>query len=76
MSEITLKQINDSMLSHFDSIYGKLGDLKQEQTLMNGALRRVEGDVAELKTGLKRVEDKVDRIETTLDAHVRLPAHV
>ena len=73
-----LKELKDWLLGHFDKIYGKLTDLKDEQTLMNGALRRVEsdvsvlkGDVAELKTGLSRVESK-------LDAHCKqpTPAHV
>lgn|GEM_PF-4595364 len=63
-----LQELKDWLLTHFDAIYGKLKDLKQEQSFTNVAVKRIEKDVSELKT-------KTDRIEKMLDAHVKQPAH-
>jgi hypothetical protein len=60
--ETKLSEMNDSMLAHFDKIYGKLENLGQENTFINA--------------GLKRMEEKLDRVESKLDAHIRQPAHV
>lgn len=48
--------INDSMLSHFDKIYGRLGDLRQEYHLVNGALRRIENSML---PRIEKLEEKV-----------------
>ena len=59
--EAKLAEMNDSMLSHFDKIYGKLESLGQENIFINA--------------GLKRLEEKIDRVESKLDTHMRQPAH-
>jgi hypothetical protein len=75
MAKITIDQLNDSMLTHFDKIYGKMEEFKQEQVFFGAGLKRVENDVAGLKSGMRRLEEKVDRIEQKLDEPVKLPAH-
>ncbi|MFH1683889.1 MAG: hypothetical protein ABIA67_03300 [Candidatus Margulisiibacteriota bacterium] len=63
-----LKELKEWLLTHFDKIYGKFEKLENENKLINGGLRRVETD-------LNAVKQKVDKIDKTLDEHVRLPAH-
>jgi predicted nucleic acid-binding Zn-ribbon protein len=77
-----LQELKDWLLTHFDAIYGKLKDLKEEQAFTNKAIKRIEGDVGDLKkdvSDLKHdvsdLKTKTDRIEKTLDAHVKQPAH-
>ena len=54
--EAKLSEMNDSMLTHFDKIYGKLEKLEQEYHLINAALKRIEGN---LVPRVEKLEEKV-----------------
>jgi exonuclease VII small subunit len=73
--EVKLSQMNDSMLSHFDKIYGKLESLEQEKIFINASLKRLEEGHEITNASLKRLEEKVNRVESKLDTHMRQPAH-
>jgi hypothetical protein len=51
-----IDEMNNSMLSHFDKVYGKLETLDQEYRLINASLKRIEGD---LIPRVEKLEEKV-----------------
>ena len=66
--EAKLSEMNNSMLTHFDKIYGKLEKIDQENVAVKAGLKRVE-------KRLDGVEEKLERVESKLDVHMRQPAH-
>ena len=50
--------------------------LKQDVAEVKQDVAEVKKDVVEVKTDLAKVKEKVDKIDLTLEEHVRLPTHV
>ena len=48
--------LNNSMLSHFDKVYGELKDFRQEYYSINASLKRIEKNLA---PRLENLEQKV-----------------
>jgi len=51
----------NELLTHFDTLYGTQGNIKQELVFINKGLKNVEKDVVELKTTTNRIEQKLDK---------------
>jgi predicted nucleic acid-binding Zn-ribbon protein len=79
-----MADITDKIFNHLDKLTGLYGDLKQEFTMLNGAVSRIENEklpaietkIGKIETRLDKVETKLDRIEEKLDVHMRQPAHI
>jgi len=64
-----MREMKDELINEIDTVKGAV-------KLLANDLGGVKKDLGEVKKDLGEVKEKVNGIERTLDAHVRLPAHV
>ena len=64
-----MKQMKDEILEKISFVDGKVEHLGRE-------FKEMKQDVSVLKQDVSGLKTKVDKIDRTLDDHVKLPAHV